>query len=267
MNDPEDSFGVLVSALEPWLRHVVIIGGWAHRLYRRHPGAQHVDYPPLTTIDADVALPANLVDHEQGIRVRLLESGFTEEFLGDDHPPATHYHLGKESSGFYAEFLTPLVGSEYSRKGKRKVTLEISGVVSQQLRHIEILLQHPWTIDLLFNGISTKINIANPVAFIAQKVLIHAKREREDRAKDILYIHDTLEVFGSRLPELRELWRVSVIPLLHIRDAAKVARSADVLFGEISDDIRRAAQIPAERRLSPTAVGDACRYGLIEVFG
>jgi hypothetical protein len=27
---------------------------------------------------------------------------------------------------------------------------------------------------------------------LAQKVLIHKKREREDRAKDILYMHDTL---------------------------------------------------------------------------
>jgi hypothetical protein len=221
----------------------------------------------LTTIDADVALPRHLVGHEQDIRARLLASGFTEEFLGDAHPPATHYHLGEESSGFYAEFLTPLVGSEYRRKGKRKATLEISGLVSQQLRHIEIFLQYPWTIDFPSNGDATQINIANPVAFIAQKVLIHARREREDRAKDILYIHDTLEVCGSRLPELRELWRVSTVPQLHKRDASKVSKAVDVLFGDINDDIRRAAQIPVERQLTPNGVREACRYGFIEVFG
>ena len=43
------------------------------------------------------------------MRARLLAHGFTEEFLGEDQPPATHYHLGGEPSGFYAEFLTPLV--------------------------------------------------------------------------------------------------------------------------------------------------------------
>jgi hypothetical protein len=29
-------FARLVDALEPWLDQVVIIGGWAHRLYRLH---------------------------------------------------------------------------------------------------------------------------------------------------------------------------------------------------------------------------------------
>jgi len=59
------------------------------------------------------------------------------------HPPATHYHYGK-GGGFYAEFLAPLVGSEYDRRGKRKATLEVAGVSSQLLRYIEILLVSPW---------------------------------------------------------------------------------------------------------------------------
>jgi hypothetical protein len=37
-------FAHLVEALDPWLDQVVIIGGWAHRLYRRHPLAQQLDY-------------------------------------------------------------------------------------------------------------------------------------------------------------------------------------------------------------------------------
>jgi hypothetical protein len=42
-------FARLVDALEPWLDQVVIIGGWAHRLYRQHPLAQPLDYEPLGT--------------------------------------------------------------------------------------------------------------------------------------------------------------------------------------------------------------------------
>ena len=84
------------------------------------------------------------------------------------------------------------------------------------------------------NAIIGKVSISNSVAFIAQKVLIQAKRGREDRAKDILYIHDTLEVFGARLPELRELWQRSVAPQLDKRDAAKVTRAADMLFADLS---------------------------------
>jgi hypothetical protein len=30
-------FARLVEALDPWLNQGVIIGGWAHRLYRLHP--------------------------------------------------------------------------------------------------------------------------------------------------------------------------------------------------------------------------------------
>jgi hypothetical protein len=269
MNGVQDPgpFRRLVAALEPWLDQVVIVGGWAHQLYRLHPHAQELDYPPLTTLDTDVAVPAKLPVGEQDIRARLLAHGFMEEFLGDDHPPATHYRLGGEASGFYAEFLTPLVGSAYDRKHKRKATMEIAGIASQQLRHIELLLHQPWSIDLESDRFAARIQIANPVSFLAQKILIHPRRDREDRAKDILYLHDTLEVFGARLPELQELWRDIVAPQLQPRSAGSVSKASQVLFGELSDDIRRAAEISDERALSPGDIREACRYGFIQVFG
>jgi hypothetical protein len=262
-----DAFKRLVAALEPWLDQVVVVGGWAHQLYRLHPHAQELGYPPLMTLDTDIAVPAKMQVGEQDVRERLLAHGFTEEFLGDDHPPATHYRLGGEPSGFYAEFLTPLIGSEYDRNQKRKATVEIAGLASQQLRHIELLLNHPWSIDFESDGFAAKIQIANPVSFLAQKVLIHGKREREDRAKDILYMHDTLEVFGARLKELQELWRKIVAPQLQPRSARKVSTAPDVLFGKLSDDIRRAAEISAERALSPEAIRASCHYGFTQLFG
>jgi Nucleotidyltransferase len=120
---------------------VVLIGGWAHRLYRLDPRAQGLTYPPLTTLDTDVAVPSVIEAKETSIRDRLLAAGLQEEFVGEDRPPATHYHLLGQG-GFYAEFLSPLVGSEYGRKGERKATREVRGISSQQLRHIEILLRH-----------------------------------------------------------------------------------------------------------------------------
>jgi hypothetical protein len=266
IQDP-DPFKRLVVALEPWLDQVVIVGGWAHQLYRLHPAAQELDYPPLTTLDTDIAVPLKLPVREEDIRARLLGHGFTEEFLGDDRPPATHYHLGDEASGFYVEFLTPLLGGEYDRKRGRKVTTEIAGVASQRLRHIDLLLHHPWAIDFKSDGFAARIQIANPVSFIAQKVLIHEKRAREDRAKDILYMHDTLEVFGARLPELQELWRQIVAPQLHARTANTVSKAAEVLFANLSDEMRSAAQISKERALSAEAIRAACQYGFMQVFG
>src|SRR5438477_404587 len=120
-------FGRLLAALEPWLDRVVIVGGWAHRLFRLHPDAQVLDYPPLSTLDADIALPAVVIAGESDIRSRLLNFGFIEEFSGEAHPAATHYHLGGDDSGFYAEFLTPLAGSQYDRKKRRKRTLTVAG--------------------------------------------------------------------------------------------------------------------------------------------
>jgi hypothetical protein len=106
--DDLKSFALLMDALAPWLEQVVIIGGWAHRLYRFHPFAQPLDYEPLATFDTDVAVPIELPRHGQGIRERLVTNGFTEELLGGTKPPAIHYRLVTGGAGFYAEFLTPL---------------------------------------------------------------------------------------------------------------------------------------------------------------
>jgi hypothetical protein len=267
MSGGRDPFSRLVAALAPWLGQVVLIGGWAHQLYRRHPAAQELDYQALMTLDTDIAMPFQLPAREEDLRSRLLAHGFTEEFLGEDRPPATHYHLRDGASGFYAEFLTPLTGGAYDRKGKRKATSEVAGVTSQRLRHLEILLHHPWSIDFQADEFAERIQIANPVSFVVQKVLIQKEREREKRAKDILYMHDTLEVFGGRLDELRELWQGSVSLELQPRQAKAVTKAANVLFGEVSDDIRRAAEIPVGRGLSAQALREACQYGFIQVFG
>jgi hypothetical protein len=74
--DPEfASFARLIDSLSPWLDQVVIIGGWAHRLYRFHPSAQRLDYPSLSTLDTDVAVPARIAVKEQDIHERLIAHG------------------------------------------------------------------------------------------------------------------------------------------------------------------------------------------------
>ena len=34
-------FARLIQALDPWLDQLVVIGGWAHRLYRIHPSPRN----------------------------------------------------------------------------------------------------------------------------------------------------------------------------------------------------------------------------------
>lgn len=101
-----EEFARLIDALNPWLGVAVIIGGWAHRLYRIHPVAQVIAYAPIGTLDTDVAIPAGLRVEGDDLRKRLLANGFEEERLGQDKPPATHYRLRDAETGFYAELPT-----------------------------------------------------------------------------------------------------------------------------------------------------------------
>jgi hypothetical protein len=270
--DPElEAFSKFVVALGPWLGELVVVGGWAHRLYRLDPRARKLDYVPLTTLDGDVAVPPKLKKEESNVRKSLLDAGFEEEFIGEDRPPATHYHYGN-GGGFYAEFLAPLEGSEYDRSGKRKATKEVSGISSQLLRYIEILLISPWKVELSeANGyaISPKrsVQIANPASFLAQKVLIHEQRDYKDRAKDLLYMHDTVELFSEVLNELQKLFRGRIAQKLHPRRLAEIEGAADKLFGKVDDTVREAALMAAGRKLSPERIAETARAGLTEIFG
>lgn len=264
------AFSRLISALKPWLDQAVIVGGWAHRLYHLHPTSQRPVFAPLATLDADIALPPTLSNHPPTLRESLEMNGFEAEFRGDAMPPATLYRLTENDGGFYAEFLTPLTGGEYSRSGQRRATAQVGGVNSQQLRWIELLLADPWTVELQTADLGLPevkvVRIANPVAFLAQKLLIHARRSAPDRAKDILYIHDTLQIFGGRLDEFHEAWVSGTRSRLHPRTARSVETAHKKLFGQLTEATRAAAKIAPERRIDPEALRETCEYGLQQVF-
>ena len=46
------AFARLLDALRPWLGHLVVVGGWAHRF---HPLAHVPAHAPVRTKDADIA--------------------------------------------------------------------------------------------------------------------------------------------------------------------------------------------------------------------
>lgn len=266
-----EGFSKFIEALDPWLDQVVLIGGWAHRLYRLDFRARKLAYFPLTTLDGDVAVPRKLKTKESSVRQRLLKAGFKEEFVGEDRPPATHYHYG-EAGGFYVEFLTELVGGEYDRQGKRKATQQVGGVSSQRLRYIDISLVSPWRTELSeANGYpftpAKKVQIANATSFLAQKILIHHERDHKDRAKDLLYMHDTVELFAEHLGELREIFQEEIRPQLHARRVAELKDAGKRLFGKLTDTIREAALMATGRKLNAKALAETSQAGLQEIFG
>ena len=186
MNDLA-AFSRLIEALAPWQEQVVLVGGWAHRLHRLHRLAGTPNYQPLLTRDMDIAFSGRPT-LKGDIKSALAEAGFAEEFFGEDHPPVTHYALGDAEGAFYAEFLTPLTGSGIKRNRQADSTISTAGITAQKLRHLEILLIEPWSIAVgPVQGFSLKkpamVPVANPVAFVAQKLLIqNARRTNKETA-------------------------------------------------------------------------------------
>ena len=259
----------LVGALGPWLDQVVIVGGWAHRLHRLTPQARPPGYEPIRTLDADVAF-AERARLTGDIGQTLRNAGFHEEFAGEHQPPVTWYRLGKETGGFYAEFLTPLSGSGTRRDGTPDATVKNGGVTAQKLRHLDLLLMHPWQVTLggLSRALSHEqtVRIPNPVTFIAQKLLIFDERPNNKRAQDVLYVHDTLELFGHDLSMLVQLWRAHVRPTLTPLQCQRIRAVSQKQFSTVTDVHRNAARIPTDRTLRPENVQARCMYGLAEMF-
>jgi hypothetical protein len=260
----DEKFRQMLEALRPALDDVVIIGGWAHALFRKHRLARRLGYTPLRTVDVDVALASRMPPAVADLRGRLIEYGFTEEFLGDDQPPVTHYRLSEDSE-FYVEFLTPMLGSE-TKRGRADATEMVAGVPTQRLRHLDVLLIDPWTVPYELTTGTELVRMANPVSFILQKLLISGRRPPPKRAKDVLYIHDTLEVFGASLSDLGRFWREQLAGRLPSRLTAKAATARRRLFAEPNDVIREAAIIATARALSPTRLLEACQLGLGLIF-
>lgn len=265
------NFARLVEAIRPWLPHLVIVGGWAQRLHRFHPLATFQEYQPLRTRDVDLAFSLN-APLQGDLSEALKQAGFEEELSGEHTPPVAHYYLGDKDAGFYAEFLTVKQGSGLKRDGKPDLTVSKAGITAQKLRHLELLLAEPWKVQI---GVESKVPIEravdlvvpNPVSFIVQKLLIHKHRDAGKKAQDVLYIHDTLELFGASLDQLRTVWEDEVRPKMPPRTATNAMTIAIQLFEKVTDVIRDAARIPQDRRLQPENIRAASQYGLTEVFG
>ena len=264
------NFARLIEAMRPWLIHLVIVGGWAHRLHRFHPLATDQEYQPLRTRDVDLAFsPTAPLDGD--LSQALSKAGFEQELSGEFTPPVIHYRLGEEDTGFFAEFLTVKKGDGLRRDGQPDLTVSKAGITAQKLRHLELLLEAPWKVYIAADRVPVDrpvdLIVPNPVSFIIQKLLIQKHRDAEKQAQDTLYIHDTLELFGASLEELRNIWENNVRPTMVDKTARRAIAAGSDQFEKVTDVIRQAARIPQDRRLEPENLRAAVRYGLGEMFG
>ena len=264
------AFTKLIEALRPWLGHLVVVGGWAHRLHRLHRMAVIPQYTPIRTRDADLALSVR-EPFAGDIGEALKKAGFEGHFSGEHTPPVTEYWLGDEDGGFHVEFLTPLFGNGFTRDGKPDVTVAKSEITAQKRRHLELLLTTPWSIRIgphVGFPMSEDLSVltANPLSFVVQKLLIHHQRPAHKKAQDLLYIHDTLELFSASLGPLHALWLDELRPSMHVQTAKRAESISRELFALVTDDVREAALIPQDRRLTPDNLRALCALGLEQIF-
>jgi len=265
------AFAKLVQALDPWRGQMIFIGGWGHRLHTLHPDASKQTFEPVFTRDTDLAF-AHRAPLEGNIKEALVEHGFNEEFFGASKPPAAHYTLGTEENGFYAEFLTPLIGSPYKRNREPDATAAVAGISAQKIAHLGVLLVNPWIMRVGPEiGVPLErpvdLQVANPLCFMVQKFLILDDRTKKKRQQDLLYVHDTLLLFGHMLPEFKKTWRDIVKPSLSPKEAAAVEREVPLAFSRVSDDIQAATRIPADRNLDPEEFLATCQLSFQMILG
>ena len=123
-------FAKALKALGPYLGDLVVVGGWAHRLFGLHSMARAPGFQPLMTEDADIAAPVRMPKKGESIAALLKREGFAEHFFGDETPPVSEYRIGDSDGGLYLEFLVPLIGSEHRGDGSRtrRVTRSVAPV-------------------------------------------------------------------------------------------------------------------------------------------
>lgn len=138
------------------------------------------------------------------------------------------------------------------------------------VRYLDLLMIEPWRVTPDEHPLDgrTDITVPNAACYIAQKLLIGRKRAPENRAKDVLYIHDTIDLFGASLEELQDLWQ-TVRLRLPGRIAADVERLASDQSHAVIDALHGAVQVAtkAGRDLTFETIEAVYDEGLSRIFG
>lgn len=264
-------------ALEPVGRYVVVIGGAAQQLYRALDVPMRRDIRLLRTLDVDVAIASNAPANES-LDKRLEAEGMVSEVSGERTPPVTRYKSAGQE-GYYVQFVTHRPGDGEGRSGQRALTVTVAGAVAERVPHIDLLMTLPRSVSLtqargfpVQHG-AQSLQVANPAAYMAQKLLMRSKASRRSeraRAKDIAYLHDTVKLFAPSLGEIASEWERCCE--VHPAWRKRVSVNTRELVASSSDDTRGAFRILKEAGgpsapVSERDLLDALRAGLERVFG
>ena len=262
----------VIRALQPLLPHVLVIGGWAHRLHREHPLALPPTVEPLQTSDLDVSLSAAAsAATNLDLVKRFGTAGFDYEHTGSDLSESGHFRSRTDRT-FTVQLLTARRGSGTRRDGTPIRALRIGGTPVEVLRGLDLLESDPWRARWQSEaGKEFEIAVCHPTSFLLGKLLLTRIQSRPilHRAKDLLYVVDTLQLFSERWEDL-------------LREAPSLpARVRRPLWNEIqaaceeslqprSVGLQRALQLspelPGTRPSTAAALAEFCQTGLKPVL-
>lgn len=218
-SSPDAFLAYVLSTFQPYLNRLVVVGGFAVRLYELHPRAARATVRVLRTFDADLATGnVRIPVAGQSLAALAAAAGFRPNFRGDHDPPVMKFVPAdapaerRDADQYTIEFLSPLVGSAANRSGKVAATRDIQpGVTAQRLRYLDLLLETPWSVSLAgLPGVpaashTLEARVPHPGFFIVQKILISGEPNRlEKRPKDMAYVYQVASVFRRELNELAE---------------------------------------------------------------
>lgn len=274
-------------ALEEVRERLVVVGGTAHRLYARHPLARETGQMPLTTEDVDLAAPGDLSStRDQRLLQGLLAAGFDEVVRGAEEP--TFLYTLRSDAQTYIQFVAHATGSGRKRSGERDRLMTFSGIRAEKLGHVDILLHAPWTVTMDVDpsggplsprdrvaaapsgaeGNTLDVHVANPPAYLAQKLLTLASRPFDKRGRDLLYVFDTLALFGDALDRLGSQAR-ELVPGLTAKRARAARLAVERHCQPDATAIRQATRIARDLRRStppPDQLASAIRRNLPRVL-
>jgi hypothetical protein len=254
-----------LKALESRLGEVVLAGGWAWYLYRKYlTGGWQL--PGEFTLDVDLVVPRHLSSSGARLDQILEAADFELEMEGEERPPVSkHYWPSTDEPEAVVEFLTP------ARASGNAATLEVSGIVAQQLRFLDLLLDAPLEIEVDESGdgesFAGKVRVPRVGPFVFQKALTFVSRQdRGKRYKDLFYIFDIADETRS----LQQAITRDVRGYSERLEVAWLAEAATNLERDCgapeSDSIGRILdQIPTEQRPPRKYVADTFSR-LVQIF-
>jgi len=218
-DSPDAFLAHVLWTFRPYLDRLVLVGGFAVRLYELHPRASQATIRVLRTFDADFATANDRIPVVGESLTGLAEAaGFRRDFRGDHAPPVIKLVPKEAPAGpsgvdqYTIEFLSPLTGAPASRSGRVAATSDIQeGLTAQRLRYLDLLLEMPWSVSLAgLPGIpkeyqAISVSLPHPGLFIVQKILIAKEPNRLDkRPKDMAYVYHVVSLFRSELNSLAD---------------------------------------------------------------